>query len=220
VLFDAPTSFVRARPLALLDAGRHVLQGAQRHVLRGPVSARALIGLVLLTGCGGVLTPGIGLHLPAASHYDLWLDPDLSPESRAAATAAAAQWMKFTPVQITLHEGTRICIDDCFSVHEVQPTSLVLLEGEYIGMTIPGVIFLASKLDVRKLDETAIHELGHALGLQHRPKGTNAVMVGDYADAAKHVTCDDVKQFEEERAGSTGPSVFVAPCTDVAGALP
>jgi len=155
-------------------------------------------------------------HLPAVGAYDLWLDPSLSPASVTAVQVAAAQWSKYTGAALTLHSGSELCLLDCFSIHEVPQAQLdKLTDGDYVGYTIPGFIFLVSGIAGQELQQTAIHEMGHALGLVHHPLPAFAVMDPTYQDAALHVACDDVAQYFSVR-GQAVPAT-VAPCSDAPG---
>lgn len=176
-----------------------------------------VLACVALVGCAGLQneiaqTP----HLPAVARYDFWLDPSLSPLSVAAVQLAAGQWGTSTGAAITLHSGAHVCLVDCFSIHEVGQEALdEVTDGNYVGYTIPGFLFLAAGKAEAEANETAIHEMGHALGLIHHPAPAFAVMGPTYGAGSLHVACDDVAQYFAVR-GTTPPSTLPR-CSDAPG---
>lgn len=173
---------------------------------------RALLVFILLfvIGCGTGLqneTPATP-HLPAVAAYDFWLDPSLSPQSVAAVQLAVTEWTTYTDVKITLHSGAHVCLLDCYSIHEVTQGPLdKWTDGNNVGYTIPGFIFLAAGKSAQEIGETAVHELGHALGLVHHSLPVYAVMNPTYGVGAYHVACDDVVQYFAVRGRSIPTTV-------------
>ena len=152
-------------------------------------------------------------HMPAVSAYDFWVDPSVSPQSTLAVQGAAAQWTTYTDVKITIHYGAHVCLLDCLSIHEVPQAQLDLYtDGDYVGYTIPGFLFIAAGRTVAQVDETAIHEMGHALGLVHVPSDLFAVMTATSGTGSTHVACNDVQQFYSVR--NRPVPTTVTPCSD------
>jgi hypothetical protein len=186
-----------------------------RHTLTALITALALA----TTACGA-----LGLqnevpaspHMPAVSAYDFWVDPDVSPQSVTAVQGAVTQWTSYTDVKITLHYGAHVCLLDCLSIHEVPQAQLdQYTDGDYVGYTIPGFLFIAAGRTAAQVNETAIHEMGHAIGLVHVPSTDFAVMTATSGTGSLHVACDDVHQFYTVRSRATPTTV--TPCSDATG---
>jgi hypothetical protein len=175
--------------------------------------------LPLLLACNAV-------HLPAVSAYDFHLDASVTSDANGVKgfNEAVKQWTTFTGIAITSDEAPKACMatPGCFNVYEVPQAELDTESGgsNFIGLTVPGAISVAAGLDYDALQDTMIHEMGHALGLMHpcaAPCSVQAVMNPTYGAGEDHVACLDVAQFFSVR-GLVVPTT-VAPCTSAPGPL-
>jgi len=164
-----------------------------------------------------------GLHFPALQSYVFYVSSDVDVDGQFAIAEAVRQWTEYTDVQITVQQGDLGCVDvGCFSIHEVSFAGFdSLVDGDYIGYTVPYFIFLSNALATYDaLQETTIHEMGHALGLLHPcvdPCSDYAVMNPRYKAGADHVACEDIAAFYAERPDVDASAPMV--CTDIPGAL-
>ena len=178
-----------------------------------------IAGLVALVACsspGTVVSNGT-VHLPATDSYNFYVDGSASPATVLAIDEAVRQWTEYTNVKISVHKGPEVCtvMTGCFVVYEVQQIALdKLTDSSYIGFTTLGVMTVAANLPWDKLQDTMVHEFGHALGLSHH--STFAVMNPDYGKGADHVVCDDVQQFYAVRNQSAPKTPA---CSNTHGAL-
>jgi hypothetical protein len=164
------------------------------------------------------------LHLPALQHYTLHVDPSVSDLGMIAVTEAAHQWSEFTNADIDIVPGAYVCIEiDCFTIYQVSFADFnTLVDGDYVGYTVPWFIFISDSIgSYDEMQDTIIHEDGHMLGLQHpcvSPCSLNAVMNPTYRAGADHVACLDVSQYNAVRPEiEAGTPAMV--CTDAPGAL-
>ncbi len=191
--------------------------------------AATLLVLALTTALACSSTPAVStvdtggaLHLPALPSYTFYVDQDVDVDGRLAIAEAQRQWTEFTNVQITVIDGPLNCFDPgCFSILEVNFAAFNnLIDGSYIGYTVPYVVFLSTGETYDELQDTAIHEMGHALGLLHPctlPCSTYAVMNPSYRGGEDHVGCLDVDQYYEERPADAGMPPMA--CVDTPGPL-
>jgi hypothetical protein len=155
---------------------------------------------------------------------DFWLDPSLSNREAAAVADAAMQWGSFTDAQITLHTGPHVCTDvGCVNVIAVDQALLDSIQGNLpttIGETTYQQVLLSHQSNWDELQWTAIHEMGHALGLSHPCTAIcndYAVMNPTYTQGADHVACADVDAYFDGRSRAVPPGV--THCTDTRSSL-
>jgi hypothetical protein len=164
-----------------------------------------------------------GPHLPAVQSYTFYVEPEVDTNGQIAIAEAARQWTEFTDVNIVVLHGDLGCFDvGCFAIHQVSFVDFdALVDGNYIGYTIPYFVYLSTQITTYdELQDTAIHEMGHALGLLHpctSPCDDYAVMNPDYG-VEDHVGCSDVAQYYEIRPEVDASDIPIE-CTDVSGAL-
>jgi len=183
----------------------------------------ALVCVVACTTVDEIDSGDAGLHLPALQSYTFYVSTDVDADGEAAVAEALRQWTEFTDVQITVLHGDLGCVDPgCFAVHEVSFADFdTLVDGDYIGYTVPYFVFISNTLtSYDEMQDTMIHEWGHALGLLHpctAPCTTYAVMNPTYRNGEDHVGCLDVSQYQADRPWDDGGAPMA--CTDVPGAL-
>jgi hypothetical protein len=164
------------------------------------------------------------LHLPALQHYTLHVDPSVSDLGVVAINEAVHQWSEFAGADIDVVPGAYVCFEiDCFTIYEVSFADFnSLVDGDYVGYTVPWFIFISSSItSYDEMQDTVIHEDGHMLGLQHpcvAPCYLNAVMNPTYRAGGDHVTCSDVAQYNAVRP-EIEAGVPAMACTDAPGAL-
>ena len=184
----------------------------------------AILAIVACTTTVDTVYSDGELHLPALQHYTLHIDPSVSDLGVIAVGEAARQWSEFAGADIDVVPGAYVCVEiDCFTVYQVSFADFnTLVDGDYIGYTVPWFIFISDGItSYDEMQDTVIHEDGHMLGLQHpcvAPCSLNAVMNPTYRAGADHVSCLDVSQYlavrPEIEAGA--PAMM---CTDAPGPL-
>lgn len=187
----------------------------RQRALRAWYAVLALL-TVAVAACGPIYTDG-NAHLPAVNAYDFWVDPSVDAETSAAIDVAVQQWTAYTDVRITRHTGPHVCVEEgCFNIIETSQADLDAVVGEnYIGWTVPYLITLTTPKTWDEAQDTATHEMGHALGLWHpctAPCSDYAVMNPTYGNGAHDVVCADVAMFYAER-GRDVPNTVTA-CTE------
>lgn len=158
--------------------------------------------LLLAEGCA---LPSAG----APTSYAIALSPDFTADERIAIGSAAAAWMAALPeLSLTLAQGARDCAGAlpsatlCIARGAAPPSPNVLgatfpagdFRGDAARITLyPGTV----AADGVPLELTALHELGHGMGLVHRAPGT--VMAPDENNQANAPTPDDLAQWRALR---------------------
>ncbi len=142
----------------------------------------------LVTGCVIQFEPS------PDRHYHLSISVGYTEAQANTIINAAIEWQNATGGYITFdgagHPGDNETID-FVTEKERQPDPP--LEGETWNEGTSSTVSIYSTLDSATFKQTATHELGHAIGLQHAESGT--IMCAGAWCAAKHVTCGDVKQL-------------------------
>jgi len=164
------------------------------------VVASLLVVTCALAACNDAPGTDYTFHLDAGSFA-------VDSNMRAAMHEAAKQWTEFTNVHVSIDDsGSTLCLTaGCFNVYE---TSQHLIDtvtfDDFIAYTVrpnqagPGLIAISSGMSYDETQWSAIHEMGHAIGLSHpcvSPCYDYAVMNPTYNRGADHVVCADVVQF-------------------------
>ncbi len=148
----------------------------------------ALVGLSLIARCT------IGFEPAPDKHYNLSISVGFSPAQADMIIDAAIEWQNATGGYITFdgagQPGGAETIE-FMTEKERQPDPG--LYGETWNEGVPSVIVVYTSLDDKLFRQSTLHELGHALGLQHAGAGT--IMCHGAGCASQHVTCKDVEQL-------------------------
>lgn len=129
-------------------------------------------------------------------HYHLVIASDFSPDQQQAIYDAASDWQTSTNGYVTFDGAPSP--NDVIHFYTATPSQIAFeFGGGYIGYDQTSgqssTISLLTSLDAQTFHQTALHEIGHALGLVHTPPGT--IMCADSACATLIVTCGDQKQL-------------------------
>ena len=143
--------------------------------------------LVAISSCGGT---------PEPHHYHLVVSPDFSATQSAAIFDAATEWQTRSGGFVTFDGDANWFA----TIHFDVATSAQLTAefgGGAIGLDTPqgksSHIEILQGLDDQTFHQTALHELGHAIGLVHMTPGN--VMCADTTCATLDVRCGDLQQL-------------------------
>lgn len=149
--------------------------------------------------------------------YEVRIDPTFTAEQTQKVLAAMDDWSLRTPVWLTSE------IANCSGLYEhivcVHSTDHAGVVAHSYDNHSLGVTVLQDNIDGAEIwvdapiltQQTAGHELGHAMGLQHWGPGTGTpttepvIMAPNSRDASPVVTCNDVMQWYSVR-GRVVPS--------------
>lgn len=143
--------------------------------------------------------------------YRIVISDDFTPEQLYDVALAVEEWHVRVGVQLVYDVGDvnamwecnhlrnylTICIEPAVAADFSRPRLL----GETYNFPERGSASILLKVDFQvsdaKFSNTALHELGHAFGLDHTAAGDVMYM---YTDAAAHLTCHDIQQYNALRA--------------------
>ena len=199
---------------------------AMRHAAAILTAMAVTLATMTMTGCSSSSPVNIvtdnSLHLPAVQNYTFYVDSDVSFQGNLAVNEAAKQWSEFTKIKIIPGNSFFCPIElGCFNIYELPRSELdtLTLDSTYIGYTFLGEIGIAQNMPWDELQDTMIHEWGHAFGLEHHPAPAYAIMNPNYHGAADAIACDDVAQFYALRPELTMEEGATLPCMDFQEAL-
>lgn len=134
-------------------------------------------------------------------HYDVYIDPAFSDSQIDMIIASATAWQVATNNFIHFSGTTYPDGPDTIQVIAVADDAAVDQQcgaSNAIGCEqsngIPSKIFIPTSANDSVFAETSLHEMGHSLGLLHRPGG---IMCSSLGCAIPHITCVDVEQLCE-----------------------
>jgi hypothetical protein len=144
----------------------------------------ARFAIIALVACSGA---------PQPHHYHLVVSTNFSADQSSAIFDAALQWQQ--------RSGGFVSFDgnlSTFDAIRIDPATSQQLNLEFgggtIGLEVPQGqsvhIQIIDGLDPGTFHQTALHELGHAIGLHHLTPGN--IMCGDTVCATLDVRCGDL----------------------------
>ncbi len=160
------------------------------------MSRAAWLAPLLAIACSGAPTP---------RHYHLDIAQAFTVAQANAILDAATEWQTSSGGFVSF-DGQASTTD----VIHVHPSTAADIAAEFGGGawgfdrngSDSATIAMLSTLDAESFHQTALHELGHALGLVHMPPGN--VMCASSTCATLVVTCGDLDQL----MGSRPPGCF------------
>jgi hypothetical protein len=159
----------------------------------------ALSVLIALSACSVSTTP------PPPLEYSVSIDPMFASDQIDSVAAAVDAWNKAIPAlhltyviaPCTTPSAQQACLSPAFDPPDPS--------DDVVGETTRGAADSSSvKIFVARIrattynadaltQQTAAHELGHAMGLQH--SGTETLMAADVPNQAPSITSADIAQF-------------------------
>ena len=147
------------------------------------------------SGCAGPTTPG--------DHYLVEIDTSTVADWQVAVVVAAVDdWAAHVPVTLDVtqtacsgHAPHTICVHAATQEETASHSPAYTSIGStYYGDVEDGAeVWLDQDLVLSRFSQTATHELGHAMALEHT--GAGSIMAPNEVEAAAHVTAVDVAQW-------------------------
>ncbi len=137
--------------------------------------------------------------ISGSHHYDVYIDPDFMQDQRQSILNAIIEWQVDTENTITFTLiGQKTSQDPIIVIlHSDQEHMQKWYHDTTIGHTeyrgADSNIQIATDLGKRDFHECVLHEIGHALGLEHDEDGT--IMAPDTSEASSFLTCRDMHAF-------------------------
>jgi hypothetical protein len=147
------------------------------------MKAFLIAAIALMVACG--------FQLNKTGEYLVYVDPAFTPDRQGEIRAAIIEWNQAT-------EGTVVLIETAAPngshLIKISPTEFSA-SSRTAGECKPyeETIQIQDNMKTDLTRRTALHEIGHSLGLEHSETGT--IMCWQLGCASKHLTCADLTQF-------------------------